>query len=210
MLNVQDYVQAIVAVLVITDPVGRPIFFAMLTQSMTPSERRRAALKVLGAVAIILGGAALVGKVFLDTIGIHLGAFGFTGGFIVAVMGLEMMGMGQPSIAQGGKESRDTPDPEDHLLVPFTMPFIAGPGAITVVVTLSTHTGNMDSVVMALVAVGVAVLALAFGFLFLTDYLAKISDRTMNVITKFGGLIIATIGVQLAFDGIKSFFEIGV
>lgn len=68
----------------------------------------------------------------------------------------------------------------------------------------------MNSVIMALVAVGVAVLALGFAFLFLTDYLAKISERTMNVITKFGGLIIATIGVQLAFDGIKSFFEIGV
>jgi len=128
MLTVQDYVQAIVADLVITDPVGRPIFFAMLTQSMTPSERRRAAMKVSGAVAIILGGTALVGKVLLDTIGIHLGAFGFTGGFIIAVMGLEMMGMGQPSKAQGGKESRDAPDPKDHLLVPFTMPFIAGPG----------------------------------------------------------------------------------
>ena len=32
----------------------------------------------------------------------------------------------------------------------------------------------------------------------------------MNIVTKFGGLIIATIGAQLALNGIKSFFEIGV
>ena len=210
MLNLDDYIQAIVAVLVITDPMSRPIFFAMLTQSMTPSERRKAAIKVIAAVAVILAGAAIVGKMLLDAIGIHLGAFGFTGGLIVAAMGIEMMSMGEPSKAQGGKESRDIPNPEDHLLVPFVMPFIAGPGAITIVITLSTHTGNTDSVMMALVAVGVSVLAMCFTFLFLTDYLVKIPERAMNVITKFGGLIIATIGVQLAFDGIKNFFEIGV
>jgi multiple antibiotic resistance protein len=209
MLSVDDYIQAIVAVLVITDPMSRPIFFAMLTHSMTPSERRKAAIKVIVAVAFILGGAALVGKMLLDAIGIHLGAFGFTGGLIVAAMGIEMMSMGEPSKTQGGKESRDTPNPDDQLLVPFVMPFIAGPGAITIVITLSTQTGNMDSIVMALVAVGVSVLAMCFTFLFLTDYLVKIPDRAMNVITKFGGLIIATIGVQLAFSGIKSFFEIG-
>ena len=210
MLTINDYIQAIIAVLVITDPLGRPIFFAMLTQNMTSGERRKAAIKVIVAVAVILGGAALVGKLLLDAIGIHLGAFGFTGGFIVAVMGLEMMAMGEPSKTQGGKESRDTPNPEDHLLVPFTMPFIAGPGAITIVITLSTQTGNVDSVLMALVAVSVAVVAMSFTFLLLTDYLVKIPERAMSVITKFGGLIITTIGVQLAFDGIRNFFEIGV
>ena len=43
----------------------------------------------------------------------------------------------------------------------------------------------------------------------LTDYLARIPERTMSVITKFGGLIIATIGAQLALNGIKMFFELG-
>ena len=209
MLTVKDYLEAIIAVFIITDPIGRPIFFAMLTQGMTSGERKKAALKVISAVAIILGGAALVGKWLLDIMGIHLGAFGFTGGIIVAAMGFEMMSMGEPSKVQGGKVSRDTPKPDDHLLVPFAMPFIAGPGAITVVITLSTQTGTMDSVVLALVAVGAAVLTMCFTFLFLTDHLAKISQRTMNIVTKFGGLIIATIGVQLALNGIKNFFDIG-
>ena len=120
-------------------------------------------------------------------------------------MGLEMMALGEPSKAHGGRESRGTPDPEDQLLVPFTMLFIAGPGAITIVFTLSTQTGSMDSVLMA---VGVAVVAISFTFLVLTDYLVKIPERAMSVITKLGGLIITTIGVQLAFDGIKKFFEI--
>lgn len=206
MLTWDNYIQAIIAVFVITDPVSRPIFFAMLTQEMSNAERRKAAFKVITAVALILAGSALVGKVLLDVIGIHLGAFGFVGGLIVALMGVEMMALGEPSRVQGGHASREEPKAEDQLLVPFAMPFIAGPGAITIVITLAAETEGMDSTIMALVAVGVSVLAMLVTFTFLTDYLARISDKTMNVITKFGGLLIATIGTQLALDGIKNFF----
>lgn len=208
MLSWDDYLQAIIAVFIITDPLGKPVFFALLTQGMSKIERRKAAFKVIAAVAIILGGAALIGKIFLDTIGIHLGAFGLTGGIIVALMGFEMMAMGEPSKAQGGHDSREVPNPDDQLLVPFVMPFIAGPGAITIVITEASRTGGYDSVVMALIAVGVSVLAMCFTFILLTDQMAKISDRTMNIITKFGGLIIATIGIQLALNGIKNFFQL--
>ena len=209
MLTWHDYLQAIIAVFVITDPLGRPIFFSMLTQGMNQTERRKAAFTVITAVAVILVGAALVGKIFLDLIGIHLGAFGLVGGLIVASMGLEMMAMGDPSRAQGGHESREPPKPEDQLIVPFAMPFIAGPGAITIVITLASQTEGMDSTIMALVAVAVSVLTMIVTFTLLTDRLARIPERTMNVISRFGGLIVATIGTQLALDGIKSFFGLG-
>ena len=210
MLTWDDYLQAIIAVFVITDPLGRPIFFAMLTKDMTKEARRKAALKVVAAVAAILIFAALAGKIVLDALGIHLGAFGLVGGLIVASMGFEMMAVGEPSRAQGGHASRDTPKAEDQLMVPFAMPFIAGPGAMTIVITLAATTDGSESTLMALTAVGVSVVAMAFTFTLMVDYLAGISERTMNIVTKFGGLIIATIGAQLALNGIKSFFEIGV
>lgn len=128
MLTWDDYLQAIIAVFVITDPLGRPIFFAMLTKHMTKQARRKAAFKVIATVAAILVFAALVGKIVLDAIGIHLGAFGFVGGLIVALMGFEMMAMGEPSRVRGGHDSREAPKAEDQLMVPFAMPFIAGPG----------------------------------------------------------------------------------
>ena len=209
MLTWDDYFRAIVAVMVITDPFGRPIFFAMLTKDMGKEARRAAAMKVILAVAAILVGAALVGKHLLDALGIHLGAFGLVGGLIVAAMGFEMMAAGEPSRAQGGQASREQPGPEDQLLVPFAMPFIAGPGAITIVITLASTTDGFDSTLMALTAVGISVLTMTFTFTFLVDFLARISEQTMSIVTKFGGLIIATIGVQLALDGIKRFFELG-
>ena len=45
MLTWDDYLQAIVAVFVITDPLGRPIFFAMLTRGMSKAERRKGLIR---------------------------------------------------------------------------------------------------------------------------------------------------------------------
>jgi len=203
-----DYLQAIIAVFVITDPVGRPLFFHMLTREMSELERRRAVRTVITAVAAILFGAALIGKALLELIGIDLGAFALVGGLIVAAMGLEMLTGGEPSRIQGGHESRAQPRPEDHLIVPFAMPFIAGPGAITIVITLSAQSEGMDSTIMALVAVAVSVVSMMITFTYLGDALARLSDRVINIATKFGGLIVATIGTQLALNGIVQFFGI--
>ena len=135
------------------------------------------------------------------------GASGFVGGLIVASMGFEMMAMGEPSRVQGGHDSREAPKAEDQLMVPFAMPFIAGPGAITVVITLAAKTESFDSTLMALTAVAFSVVAMTITFTYLTDVITKISSQAISVATKFGGLLIATIGAQLALSGIKSFFE---
>ena len=211
MLSMDDYVQAIIAVFVITDPIGKSIFFLLLTKD-APQKRVQSAITVCVTVAIILGGAAVIGRQLLDAMGIHLGAFGFTGGLIVAGMGLEMLGTGHTSRAQGDRrdEPHTPPDEDDSLFVPFAMPLIAGPGAITVVITLASKVNSWEATWMALIAVGVNVLIMAAAFIFLAGYLSKLSDRAIGIFTRFGGLVVATIGVQLAFNGIKSFFELGV
>lgn len=209
MLSADDYIQAIVAVFVITDPIGKSVFFLLLTKA-TPQRRVQSASTVCVAAAIILGGAALIGRQMLDLMGIHLGAFGFTGGLIVAGMGLEMLGSGKGTRAQGPQRdgAHDPPDDEDSLLVPFTMPLIAGPGAITVIISLTTKQEGWESTWMALIAVAVNVAIMFVAFVFLSGYLSKLSDRAIGIFSRFGGLVIATIGVQLAFNGIKSFYEL--
>lgn len=210
MLSWDDFIQAIVAVFVIVDPVGKSIFFLLLTKEK-PNQRFQSALLVCTTVLIILGGTALIGKQVLDAIGIHLGAFGFTGGFIVAIMGLEMLGTGAQSRAQGQQPPSPHAEPEedDALLVPFAMPLIAGPGAITVVITLAAQSEGWGATIMTLAAVVFNVLILMLSFVFLAGFLTKLSNRAISIATRFGGLIVATIGIQLAFSGIKTYFEIG-
>ena len=98
--DVNYFVQAIVGVLVITDPVTRGFFFKTLTEN-EPDRRREYAFRIAGAVAVILGISAIAGRQILDLMGINLGAFigpliagwlaqryGWRIGFLAAAIGL--------------------------------------------------------------------------------------------------------------------------
>ena len=201
------FIQAIVGVFVITDPITRGFFFKTLTEH-EPERRREYAFKIATAVAVILGISALAGREILELIGINLGAFGVAGGIVVVLMGFEMLFGGEPSRAQGGEEAHEEPDPdsfEGQVLVPSAMPFVAGPGAITLVISISAGTSDFSGAIAALVAVAVAVILLPIGHLLISQKL-NLSDNAMKIATKMGGLLIATIGIQLMLSGIQTFF----
>ncbi|MDQ5894462.1 MAG: multiple antibiotic resistance protein [Actinomycetota bacterium] len=192
---------------VINDPITRGIFFRQLTAD-EPERRVEFVRRITIAVAITLFGAALIGKELLDVMGINLGAFGIAGGIIVTLMGFEMLFGGEPSRAQGGKESREVPESFDgSVIVPYAIPFVAGPGAITTVITISSSTSDSTGTIAALIAVAIAVILLPIGHLLVSKHL-NLSEQAEQIATKIGGLLIATIGIQLMLGGNTRYFEL--
>ena len=201
--------QAIIAVVLLVDPFIRSVFFRVLTEN-EPERRREYVVKLMATIGILLAGSALVGKELLEFIGIDLNAFGIVGGLVLALMGFEMLLGGEPSRAQGGASAREVSHPqsaEDKIIIPYAIPFMAGPGAITAVITISSSGEGSDGVWAALIAVGVAVALIPVGHLVLVNRM-NFSDQTTSLLTKFGGLFVATIGTQLMLDGIKGYFGI--
>ena len=128
--------------------------------------------------------------------GIDLGAFGVAGGLIVALMGFQMLFGGQTSGPQGGREADEVPESfEGSVIVPYAIPFVAGPGAITTVITISSSTADWTGTIAALIAVGVSVVLLPIGHLFVAQHLNP-SPQTEQLLTRIGGLLVATIGIQ--------------
>ncbi|MGA7396189.1 MAG: MarC family protein [Solirubrobacterales bacterium] len=206
-MDVNFYIQSIVAVVVITDPVTRGIFFRQMTAA-EPERRVEYVRRITIVVAIVLFGSALFGKELLEAMGINLGAFGVAGGLIVSLMGFEMLFGGEPSRAQGGKAARELPESfEGNVVVPYAIPFVAGPGAITTVITIASTTSDGSATIAALVAVAVAVVLLPIGHLLVAKYV-NLSAQGEQLATKIGGMLIATIGIQMMLGGIQRFFEI--
>lgn len=202
--GVSFYVQAILSVLVITDPITRGILFKAMTAD-EPQRRREYVRTISITVGITLGVAAVAGKQILDGLGIDLGAFGIAGGLVVALMGFEMLFGGEPSRAQGGKEAHEEQSFEGQVIVPYAIPFVAGPGAMTLVITIASSTSGAEGTIAALAAVAIAVALLPVGHLWLADRI-NLSESAMRVFTKFGGLLVATIGIQLMLNGIVTYF----
>lgn len=203
--DLKYYVQAIITVVLLTDPLVRPMLFKSMT-AHEPEKRRGYVRTIVIVVGVTLGVSALAGRELLELIGINLHAFSVTGGLVLALMGFEMLLGGEPSRAQGGEEAHEARESfEGSVIVPYAIPFVAGPGAITAVITIASTPSSGEGVIAALVAVAVALVLMPIGYLVLSDRI-NLSERGMALLTKFGGLFVATIGIQLILRGLQEFF----
>ena len=203
MKDLHQVLQAIVTVLAVINPVVCGSLFLTLTPNLTAPERRREAAKVALNILIILMASALVGLKVLSIFGISLDVFRVVGGMIIAYMGFDML-RGSHTVAQAPPETGDAG--VQGSLVPLLM-FAAGPGTITAVVTLAAvHTPDglpMTAIIAAVVGAGVTfsalILAVRLG--------SRLGRGTQATVTRFMGLIVASMGMQFVLVGLKAFLE---
>ena len=200
--NLLHMVQAIVTVLAVINPVVCGSIFLTLTPKLALAQRRRAAVKVALSILIILVTSALVGLKVLSIFNISLDVFRVVGGMIIAYMGFDMLS-GRHTVGQA-------PPPEGEAdsgsLAPLIM-FAAGPGTITAVVTLAAvHTP--DSLPITAIAAAVIGAGITFAVLLVAIRLgSRLGRSTQAIVTRFMGLIVASMGMQFVLEGLKAFLR---
>jgi len=201
---VHQMVQAVVTVLAVINPIVCGSIFLTLTPSLAPAQRRWAAAKVAFSILIILVASALIGLKVLAIFNISLDVFRIVGGMIIAFMGFDML-RGRQTVGQAPPTNDDAA--ASSSFAPLIM-FAAGPGTITAVVTLAAvHTPEglpmtaiVASVIGALVTLAVLFLAVGLG--------SRIGRGTQAVVTRFMGLIVASMGMQFMLTGLKEFLSL--
>jgi multiple antibiotic resistance protein len=175
---VKEQLQAIVTVLSLVNPAICGAMFARIEGKRSRREQLVDATKAALATAVILIFSALIGTQLLHLFGVSLDAFMVAGGGVLAWMGFSMLS-GQASLST----TSDTSSNSGASLTPLIL-FAASPGTITGVITLSAaHTG-LDLPITALVA---------------------IAGSARDMITRFMGLIVLSMGVQFALTGLHKF-----
>ncbi len=200
-LNIEHFIQATIAILAISNPVGAAPVFLSLVGNVESPKLRNAALKVSFYVFLILCTATLAGSGLLKIFGISLSAFQAGGGLIILLMGLEMM-KGQPTHVQHEKLQDDE---NDELLVPLAMPLIAGPGAIATIMTLTASNQNVMGHISVLLAVMLEAILLFISLSASAWLVERVSQRGQRIFLRFMGFILVAMGAQMALTGIKSF-----
>jgi len=202
--SLHNIVRAIVTVLAVINPVVCGTIFSGLTSNCASTQKRWAAIKVALAVLIILVASALIGLKVLSIFGISLDVFRIVGGTIVAYMGFDML-RGHQTVGQTSPTDEEAAAPNS--LARLIM-FAAGPGTITAIVTLAAvHTPDglpVTAIIAAIVGAGVtfAALLLAIGVG------SRIGSGTQSTVTRFMGLIVASMGMQFVLTGLKEFFNL--
>jgi multiple antibiotic resistance protein len=187
------------ALLPITNPVGGAAVFATLTAGDDGTTRSRQArltsVYVLGILAVFL----LAGRPILEFFGISVGVLKIAGGLIVGHTAWAMV-TGSGGITPA--EHEEGLGKADVSFSPMAMPLIAGPGAIGVVIGISTIGDGWEHVTGALVGI-VLVTAVVLLCLTVGDTLLDRLGRTgVGALTRVLGFLILAIAVQLVVDGI--------
>jgi multiple antibiotic resistance protein len=202
-VSLHQMVQAIMTILAVINPVVCGSIFLTLTAKLLPPQRRWAAVRVALSILIILIGSALIGLKILNIFNISLDVFRIVGGMIIAYMGFDMLRGGQ-TVGRAPPTDDDTAAPNP--LAPLIM-FAAGPGTITAIVTLAAVHTPKGVPVTAIVAAVIGA-AVTFAVLLLATGLAsRLGSSTQAIVTRFMGLIVASMGMQFALTGFKAFFN---
>jgi multiple antibiotic resistance protein len=199
--SLHQTVQAVVTVLAVINPVVCGSIFLTLTKSLDAGEQRHAAGHVALIILAILVASALIGLKVLSIFGISLDVFRIVGGMIVAYMGFGMLS-GRNQVGQAPPSESDAD--AGGSLAPLIM-FAAGPGTITAVVTLAAvHTPH--GVPLTALTAAIIGTAATFGMLLLAIRAGSRLDRsTQAFVTRFMGLLVASMGMQFVLAGLKAF-----
>jgi multiple antibiotic resistance protein len=202
--NLHNIVQAIVTVLAVINAVVFGTIFSGLTSNLASTQKRWTAVRVAVVILIILIASALTGLKVLSIFGISLDVFRIVGGMIVAYMGFDML-RGRQTVVQTSSPDKDAT--AANSLIPLIM-FAAGPGTITAIVTLAAvHTPDglrVTAIVAAIVGAGVTLAALLLAI----GVGSRVSSGTQSTVTRFMGLIVASMGMQFVLTGLKEFFSL--
>ena len=195
------YVEVLVTMFVIMDPVGNVPIFLSVTRRLEQRARNRAALLAVLTAAFVIVAFALVGQQVLAYLNVSVPALQAAGGLLLLLVALELL---------TGSGSVDLGEPEqgDHVavaMVPLGTPLLAGPGAIVATIVFVTGVGTPAEV--APVAAGIAtVLAVVYLALRFSGLLIRVLGRSgILLLSRIAGLLLAAIAVQMLAEALIAF-----
>jgi len=178
--------------------------FAALTKHNTARERFAFATRGVIIAAIILLTFGILGNAILDAFGISIPALRTAGGLLLFLIAIDMVfarhsgGTGTTNEEEVEARLRD-----DIAVFPLAMPLLAGPGAISAVILLTTGTQSDIEFWAVLVAI-VVILFLAWLTLLVAIPIQRLLGVTgLAVVSRVVGILLAALAVQFVFDGIK-------
>jgi multiple antibiotic resistance protein len=195
-------VPAFVTLFVIVDPIGLSPLFITLTNGMTDDERRRVGRRARLISVLLLRAVGRFGESLLTAIGISIPAFRISGGLLLFLTALDML-----FERRSNRRERQANEPAaDPSVFPLAMPLIAGPGALTTMILLTSRNSGDIPALIGIHLVMVAVLALVYVAFRLSGLFARALGQTgIVVLTRLFGILLAALSVQFVLDGLRDY-----
>ena len=204
-----QFFYAFMSFFAIMNPISNlPAYMALVADDSQKISRKIAFKSLLIAfiiVTVFVFSGDLIFKVFGITIVFTIVSFRIAGGILVAVIGYHMINGNHSPSYKGMEQQAVNSDPMSIAISPLAMPLFAGPGTITTALSLAN--GGLRNQLITVVA---------FALLCVITYLllrsAKqiagfLGKNLMKIITKFMGLLLFSIGIQMIITSVQSLIK---
>lgn len=200
-----------IALFALIDPVGNVPLFAAATRGVKNSTARLIAVFVALFVLGFLIFFFFTGLSLLAFFGISLPAFRIAGGILLLLLGLDMtrndfsesIAAGEDEAGEGGRAAQARRRFES-MIVPFAMPLLIGPGAISTVIIYASEARDYG---LAGTLTGVGVIVLVALLTMLSFWASPLISRLLgriglSIVVRVLGLILCAMAVQFILSGI--------
>jgi len=202
MVDVAFGATAMASIFAIVDPLGVVPFFSVLTEDMTPAEKRDVIARSCLVAVTTLGVFAVFGHWIFAGFGFTIPAFQIAGGVLLFGVALEMLHGERPRTKMTERERQESLERESVGVVPLGIPLLAGPGAITtVMIYMSTPVADPLDKMFIFAGILVAVLTTFFLLHYADVVFRRIGRTGVHALGRIMGLLLAAIAVEFIIDG---------
>ena len=197
----QFFILCLTTLFTLINPIGIAPLLVVMTERFSKDERVKIAKKGSATALITLLLFAILGSLIFSFFGITLEAFQIMGGILFFRNGLRMLDAKVGRSRTTPAEQEESQESDDIAISPIGIPLIAGPGAITATMLLSSQTPQIYSYLTLGLSIMI-VLTFVYVILRNGDVLMRVlGTSTMRIIHRLMGLILLVIAVQFVING---------
>ena len=206
-INVSFILLTFSSLFTLINPIGITPILLSMTEDESDSEYQVIIKKGIITAYIILTIFAIMGDLIFKFYGITIYAFMIAGGILFLRNSFDMIDSKISRESSTPLETKEAIQKEDISVTPIGIPLIAGPGAITSIMILSSQTSSYIDKCIVHVNILITLIITYIILLLGKKISKKIGTTGIRIIQRIMGLILLVISIQFIINGILLLIE---
>ena len=204
---IKFFIISFTSLFALVNPIGFSPMFISLVDNMNAQEKKQIAAKGVFTAGLTLTIFLFIGELIFQFFGITIEAFKIAGGILFMRSSFNLIEVKKSRTRTTPAEEQNTLNKDDIAYTPIGIPLIAGPGAITSIMVLSTSNPNIAYKICLFLVILLTMLITLLILRMSSKITQKIGTSGLRIIQRMMGIILLTISVQFIIDGIKSIIK---
>ena len=207
-MSLSEYILfALGSLFVIVDPLATAPAFLAMTPNETPAQRVRTAGVACMTTAVVLTGFAFAGAELFRILGITMPAFKIAASILLLIIALDMLRVQRSRVQATSEETQAGVEKPDIAVTPLAIPMLAGPGAISMTISLQSQAKTAEEHISLYGCILVVSLASYLIFRVAVRGARWLNPIAMSIAIRVMGLLLAAVAIQFMLNAIKEFFN---